>query len=59
MDVEAAVLATKLIKPDIVIPMHYNTFDVIHADPTKFQKLVEDNTDTEAIIMKPGDSIDV
>jgi L-ascorbate metabolism protein UlaG (beta-lactamase superfamily) len=59
MDVEAAVLATKLIKPDIVIPMHYNTFDVIPADPWKFQRMVHDETDAEAIIMEPGDVIDV
>lgn len=59
MDEEAALLAVKMIKPKIVIPMHYNTFSVIHADPTKFQKLAEEHTDTEVIIMKPGDSIDV
>ncbi len=59
MDVEAAVLATKLLKPEIVVPMHYNTFDVIPADPWKFQKMVEDETDAEAIIMEPGDTIDV
>jgi len=59
MDVEAAVLATKLLKPDIVVPMHYNTFDVIPADPWKFQRMVQDETDAEAIIMEPGDTIDV
>lgn len=59
MDEEAAMLAVERIKPKIVIPMHYNTFDVIKADPWKFQKLVEDNTDAEAVVMEPGDSIDV
>jgi len=59
MDAEAALIATKLLKPEIVIPMHYNTFDVIKADPYKFQKMVEDNTDSEAVILTPGDSIDV
>jgi L-ascorbate metabolism protein UlaG (beta-lactamase superfamily) len=59
MDVQAAVMATKLLKPEIVVPMHYNTFDVIGADPWKFQKLVEDETDSEAIVMEPGDSIDI
>jgi L-ascorbate metabolism protein UlaG (beta-lactamase superfamily) len=59
MDIEAAVIATKLLKPDIVIPMHYNTFDVIRADPYKFEKLVEGETDAEAIVMEPGDVIDV
>jgi L-ascorbate metabolism protein UlaG (beta-lactamase superfamily) len=59
MDVQAAVMAAKLLKPEIVVPMHYNTFDVIGADPWKFQKLVEDETDSEAIVMEPGDSIDI
>jgi len=59
MDPEAALMAVKLIKPEIVIPMHFNTFDVIKADPYKFQKMVEENTDTEAIILQPGDNIDV
>ncbi len=59
MDSKAAVMAVKLIKPEIVVPMHYNTFDVIRADPYKFQKMVEDETDAEAIVMEPGDSIDI
>jgi L-ascorbate metabolism protein UlaG (beta-lactamase superfamily) len=59
MDAEAALMAVKLIKPEIVIPMHYNTFDVIKADPYKFQRLVEENTDTEAIVLESGDNIDV
>lgn len=57
MDIRAAVMATKLIKPEIVVPMHYNTFDVIRADPWKFQKMVEDETDAEAVVLEPGDFI--
>ena len=59
MDIHAALWAVKMIKPEIVIPMHYNTFDVIKADPWKFQKMVEDETDAEAVVLEPGDSIDV
>ena len=59
MDIPAAVRAVKLIKPEIVVPMHYNTFDVIRADPWKFQKMVEDETDAEAVVLEPGDSIDI
>lgn len=59
MDARAAVMAVKLIKPELVVPMHYNTFDVIKADPWKFQKMVEDETDAEAVVMEPGDSIDI
>jgi L-ascorbate metabolism protein UlaG (beta-lactamase superfamily) len=59
MGIDQAVLAVTLIKPQFVIPMHYNTFDVIRADVGKFQRMVEDRTDSEVIIMEPGDSIDV
>jgi len=59
MDTRAAVMAVKLLKPELVVPMHYNTFDVIKADPWKFQKMVEDETDAEAVVMEPGDSIDI
>ncbi len=59
MDLNAAVKAVKLLKPELVVPMHYNTFDVIKADPWKFQKMVEDETDAEAVVMEPGDSIDI
>ncbi|HEY3274407.1 MAG TPA: metal-dependent hydrolase [Methanocella sp.] len=59
MDVSQALLAVKMIRPQFVLPMHYNTFDVIRADAGKFQRLVEDQTDAEVIIMEPGDSIDV
>jgi len=30
----------KLLEPRIVIPMHYNTFDVIRQDPIAFAKRV-------------------
>jgi L-ascorbate metabolism protein UlaG (beta-lactamase superfamily) len=59
MDVSQAVLAVKMIRPQFVVPMHYNTFDVIRADVGKFQRLVEDQTDAEVISLTPGDSIDV
>jgi L-ascorbate metabolism protein UlaG (beta-lactamase superfamily) len=59
MDINQAVMATKMIRPQFVLPMHYNTFDVIKADVGKFQRMVEDQTDAEVVIMEPGDSIDV
>ncbi len=59
MDISQALLAVKMIRPQFVLPMHYNTFDVIRADVGKFQRLVEDQTDAEVIILEPGDSIDV
>ena len=54
MDVSQALIAVRLLQPQFVIPMHYNTFDVIRADVGKFQRMVEDQTDTEVVLMEPG-----
>ncbi len=47
-DVEAAE-AVKLIKPKIVIPMHYNSLEGLEKDPTKFKELVGD--EAEVVIL--------
>jgi len=60
MDVHQAALATKLLKPRNVIPMHYDTFPVIEANPEKFKALVsETSPDTNVIILKPGESTEI
>lgn len=56
MDVRDAVRAVEFIKPKKVIPMHYNTFDMIKADPNEFKEQVNNS---EVIIMEPGDSINI
>ena len=55
MDVDAAVEACNLIKPKNVIPMHYNTWDLIKADPEDFKRKVKSN----CILMKPGEEIGI
>lgn len=55
MGAEEAVIATKWLYPEIVIPMHFNTFDVISADIAKFKKKVEVDTSAKCIIMNPND----
>jgi L-ascorbate metabolism protein UlaG (beta-lactamase superfamily) len=60
MDVHQAALATKLLKPRNVIPMHYDTFPVIEANPEKFKALVsETSPDTNVIILKPGEETEI
>jgi L-ascorbate metabolism protein UlaG (beta-lactamase superfamily) len=60
MDIHQAALATKLLKPRNVIPMHYDTFPVIEANPEKFKHLVsEASPDTKVIIIKPGESTEI
>ena len=41
MGITDAVKAAELVKPKVAIPMHYNTFPIIKADPFQFKKLVE------------------
>ena len=56
MDIDDAVYAVKLINPDVVIPMHYNTFPVIEKDPEEFKRRVEEETNSRCIVLKPGES---
>ncbi len=60
MDINQAALATKLLKPKYVIPMHYNTFPVIKADPKAFSELVsEKSPETEVKILSPGEVLEI
>ncbi|MBI4044847.1 MAG: MBL fold metallo-hydrolase [Candidatus Diapherotrites archaeon] len=57
MDVVDAVRAVKTIKPDYVIPMHYNTFDSIKANPLDFKARIEKSIlKTKPVILKEGSS---
>ncbi len=57
MDVDDAVKATKMIKPQTVIPIHYDTFPVIKADPHEFEKKAKDIA--KVIILKPGEETEI
>jgi L-ascorbate metabolism protein UlaG (beta-lactamase superfamily) len=54
MGVEDAVRAVEFVKPRVAIPMHYNTWDVIRADPEEFRRLV--GTRAVVVILSPGES---
>jgi L-ascorbate metabolism protein UlaG (beta-lactamase superfamily) len=56
MDQEDAVTAVELIDPDVVIPMHYDTFPPIQADPGRFASDVEASprTSSEVVVLEPG-----
>ncbi|MEM0199512.1 MAG: metal-dependent hydrolase [Desulfurococcaceae archaeon] len=55
MGIREAVKAVELLKPRVVIPMHYSTFPVIQADPYEFKKLVEEKTGVKVVVLKPGE----
>ena len=57
MWIEDAIKAVEFIKPKIVVPMHYDTFDVIKADPTKFAQAVMLANLATCKVLSPGQSI--
>lgn len=54
MGVEDAVEAVGLLKPKAVIPMHYNTHELIKQSPEEFKRLVENRFNIPVLIMQPG-----
>ncbi|MBM4404091.1 MAG: MBL fold metallo-hydrolase [Candidatus Cloacimonetes bacterium] len=58
MGIEDAVQAVELVSPRITIPMHYNTFPVIAADPEDFKTRL-DAIGKTGLIMQPGNSIEL
>ncbi len=51
-----AARAVEMIGPDIVVPFHYNTWDVIQQDPDEFAGLVGDAA--EVRVMEAGESLE-
>ena len=58
MDIEDAVTAALWTGANTVIPMHYNTFPLIKADPFLFKKKLQDKG-IECIVLNPGASISI
>ncbi len=56
MNITDAVKAVELVKPKVAIPIHYNTFPVIQADPLEFKKKVE-ATGINSRVMRYGEEI--
>lgn len=52
MDVEEAVKAVEAIKPDRVIPIHYNLIDGTEADPQSFKGKVESETSSKVEVLE-------
>jgi L-ascorbate metabolism protein UlaG (beta-lactamase superfamily) len=59
MGPDDALRAVKLIEPKQVIPIHYDTFEVIKQDPHAWAKRVEKETDAKVRVMKPGESLNL
>ncbi|MFA7468409.1 MAG: metal-dependent hydrolase [Desulfotomaculaceae bacterium] len=59
MGPQDALEAIKLIKPRVVIPMHYNTWPLIEQDVGKFKEDVQTNTGVTVRILSPGEALDM
>ena len=57
MGPDDAVRAAKFVRPKVLIPMHYNTFDLLQQDPAAFAKrVIRALPKTKVVVLKPGES---
>ncbi|MCX7780516.1 MAG: metal-dependent hydrolase [Negativicutes bacterium] len=56
MGAEDAVLAVGMLKPKMVIPMHYNTNPLIKQSPEEFKQAVEKKLGIPVMVMQPGET---
>jgi len=54
MGIEDAAKAVELLRPRRVVPIHYDTFPLVAADPHAFAKRVKD---AEVVILAPGETL--
>jgi L-ascorbate metabolism protein UlaG (beta-lactamase superfamily) len=59
MDPPDALRALKLIKPKIIIPIHYNTFKSLGQDAEKWKEKVDAETKTRVVILEPGECFEL
>jgi L-ascorbate metabolism protein UlaG (beta-lactamase superfamily) len=48
-----------LLKAKLVIPMHYNTHDLILADPAEFVRMIEKGGVGKCVILNPGQELEL
>ena len=59
MGPDDALRAVKLIEPQVVIPIHYDTFDVIKQDPHVWAERVRAETAANPVVLEPGESYEL
>ena len=59
MGPDDALRAVKLINPKVVIPVHFDTWELIAQDPHAWAKRVEAETQTSCIVISPGESYEL
>jgi len=58
MGIDDAVKAAEFLNAGKVIPMHYNTFDIINADPEEFKRKIE-SIGRKCTVMQSNESIEL
>jgi L-ascorbate metabolism protein UlaG (beta-lactamase superfamily)/uncharacterized protein YbbK (DUF523 family) len=58
MGIEDAITAVQMLSPKSVVPMHYNTWELIRQDPLLFKKGLEGKP-VSVQVMKPGEAINI
>jgi L-ascorbate metabolism protein UlaG (beta-lactamase superfamily) len=58
MGPEDALEAVKLLNPERVVPIHYNTFPVIRQDPREWAQHVDTETSSHCVVLEPGQHLD-
>jgi L-ascorbate metabolism protein UlaG (beta-lactamase superfamily) len=56
MGPDDALRAVKFLQPKVVIPIHYNTWGLIAQDATAWAERVQNETNTRAVVLQPGES---
>jgi L-ascorbate metabolism protein UlaG (beta-lactamase superfamily) len=59
MGPDDALRAVKFIEPKHVVPVHFNTWDVIKQDENAWAARVRKETKAEVHVIKPGESITI
>jgi L-ascorbate metabolism protein UlaG (beta-lactamase superfamily) len=59
MGPDDALSAVRLIRPRRVIPSHFNTWPPIEQDADRWAERVRSQTDAEAVVLRPGEAIDL
>lgn len=58
MGIDEAVIASKWIGAKTIIPMHYNTFPQLQADPFDFKRKVEAQGQ-KCVVLNPGENLEI
>jgi L-ascorbate metabolism protein UlaG (beta-lactamase superfamily) len=59
MGPDDALRAVKFLQPKRVLPIHYNTWEVIAQDAAAWAKRVRQETKVEAVVLKPGEWLSI